>query len=85
LGVNASVVELKVVGHVGVLCSGPQVADFIVMGFKGSHKLGNVGAGSSKLLGGDGSLSFHCSSKPIGHYAHNLSEFVSAETDEGFG
>jgi hypothetical protein len=85
LGINVSVVELKVVRHVGVPCSGLQVVDFFVAGLECSHEVVDTGAGSSELLGGDGGVLFHCGSKSVGHCSCDFAKFVPAETDEGFG
>jgi hypothetical protein len=80
-----SVVELEVMGHAGVSCSGLQAADLIVVGLEGPHKLVDAGAGGSELLGGDGGASLHCGSKSVGHCAGNFSKFVPTEMNEGFG
>jgi hypothetical protein len=84
LGINASIVELKVMWHVGVPCSGSQVADFFVVGLESPCEVVDVGAGSSELLGGDGGVSFHCGGEPIGHCVCDFAEFVSTEANEGF-
>ena len=84
MGVNASVVELEVVRHVGIPCSGSQAADFFVMGLECSCEVVDAGAGGGELLGGDGGVSLHCGRKSIGHHACDLAEFVPTETNEGF-
>ena len=83
MGVDASVIELEVVRHVGVSCSGSQVADFFVAGLEHSHEMVDAGAGSSELLGSDGGASLHCGSEAICHCACDFAEFVSAEANEG--
>ena len=45
LGVDMSVIELKVVRHVGVPRSGPQAADFFVMGLECSCEMVDAGVG----------------------------------------
>ena len=85
LGINASIVELKVVGHVDVPHLGLQVADFVIAGLKGSYELIDVGVGHGELLGSNGSVSLHCGGGSIGHCAHNFGEFIPAEVDEGLG
>jgi hypothetical protein len=84
LGINAPVVELEVVRHVGVPCSGSQAVDFFVAGLECPHEMINAGAGSGELLGGNGGASFHRGGESIGHCACNFAEFVPAEMDEGF-
>ena len=84
LGVDASVIELEVVRHVGVSCSGLQAVDFFVAGLKCSREMVDMGVGSSELLGGDGGVSLHCGSKSVGHCARDFAELVSAEADKGF-
>jgi hypothetical protein len=84
LGVNTSIVELKVIRHVNIPYSGLQVADLIVTGFRGFCELVDIGVGSSELLGCDDGILLHCSSESIGHHSCDFSEFVPAETDEGF-
>jgi hypothetical protein len=79
LGIDASVVELEVVRHVGVSCSGSQVADFFIAGLERSCEMVDTGAGSSELLGGDGG------GEAIRHCAHDFAEFVSTEANEGLG
>jgi hypothetical protein len=83
LGVDASVIELEVVRHVGVSCSGSQAADFFVAGLKRSCEVVDTGAGSGELLGGDGGASLHCGGEAVCHYACDFAEFVSAEANEG--
>ena len=78
-----SVIELKVVWHVGVSCSGSQAVDFFVAGLECSCKVVDAGAGSSELLGSDGGASLHCGSEAICHCACDFAEFVSAEANEG--
>jgi hypothetical protein len=85
LGVDASIVELEVVWHVGVPRSGSQVVDFLVMGLECPCKVVDVGAGSGELLGGDGGASLHCGRKSVGHRSRDFAEFIPAETDESFG
>jgi hypothetical protein len=84
LGVDTPVVELKVVWHVGIPCSSLQGVDFFVAGLKRSCEMGDMGAGSSELLGSDGGASFHCGGESVGHHACDFAEFISAEADEGF-
>ena len=79
-----SVVELKVVWHVGVPCLGSQAADFLVAGLKCPHEVVDMGAGSGELLGSDGGASFHCGHESVGHRSCDFAEFVSAEANEGF-
>jgi hypothetical protein len=85
LGVDASVVVLKVVRHVGVSRLGSQAADFFITGLECPCKVVDVGTGSSKLLGGDGGALLHCGHESIGHCSHDFAEFIPAEADEGFG
>jgi len=84
LSVDASVVELKVMWHVGVPFSGSQAADFLIAGLKCHHKVVDMGAGGGELLGGDGGASFHCGCESVGHHSCDFAEFVSAEANEGF-
>ena len=79
LSVDMSVVELEVVWHVGVPCSGSQAVDFLVAGLECPREVVDMGAG------GDGGASFHCGHKSVGHCSCNFAEFVSAEANEGFG
>jgi hypothetical protein len=83
LGVDASVVELEVVQHVGVSCSGLQTADFFIAGLERSRKVVDAGAGSSELLGGDGGASLHRGGKAVCHRSCDFAEFISAEANEG--
>ena len=83
MGIDASVVELEVVWHVGVPRLGSQAADFFVMGLECSRKVVDAGAGGGELLGGDGGASLHCGSEAVCHCARNFAEFVSAEANEG--
>jgi hypothetical protein len=85
LGIDASVVELEIVWHVGIPCSGSQVADLFVVGLNSPCKVVDVGMGGGELLGGDGGVLLHCGGEPVGHCAHDFTEFVSAEANEGFG
>ena len=83
LGVDVSVVELKVVWHVGIPHSGPEVADLLITGLKGPCEVVNAGAGGGELLGGDGGASLHRGGKAVCHCACDFAEFVSAEANEG--
>ena len=85
MSIDTSVVELEVVWHVGVACSGSQVADFLVVGLEGPHEVVDTGMGGGELLGGDGGASFHCGGESVGHRLCDFAEFVSAEANEGFG
>jgi hypothetical protein len=85
LGVDASVVELEVVRHVGVPHSGSQVADFLVAGLECPHEVVDACAGSGELLGGDGGASLPCGCESVGHCSCDFAEFIPAEADEGFG
>ena len=84
MSINTSVIELKVVWHVGVPYSSLQAADFFVAGLKCSHKMVDAGAGSSELLGRNGGASLHCGGKAVCHCMRDFTEFISAEVDEGF-
>jgi len=83
LGVDASVIELEVMRHVGVSCSGLQAADFFVAGLKRSCEMVDTGAGSGELLGGDGGVLLHRGSEAVCHCVRDFAEFVSAEANEG--
>jgi hypothetical protein len=85
LSIDVSIVELEVVWHVGMSCSGSQAADFFIAGLKCSRQVVDVGAGGGELLGGDGGALFHCGCESIGHHSRDFAEFVSTEADEGFG
>jgi hypothetical protein len=85
LSVNTSVVELEVMRHVSMPCSGSQVVDFLVAGLECSRKVVDTGMGGGELLGGDGGASFHCGRESIGHHSCDFAEFVPAEVNEGFG
>ena len=85
MGIDVPIVELKVVWHVGVPCSGSQVANFFVTGLKCFCEVVDVGVGSGELLGSDGGASLHCGGEAICHCGCDFTEFISAETDEGFG
>jgi hypothetical protein len=84
LGVDASIVELEVMQHVGIPRSGSQAADFLVMGLESPSEVIDAGTGSGELLGGDGGVSLHCGGKSVGHCARDFAELVSAEADKGF-
>ena len=85
MSIDTSVVELEVVWHVGVPCSGSQAVDFLIVGLECSHEVVDTGMGGGELLGGDSGASFHCGHGPVGHRSCNFTEFVPAETNEGFG
>ena len=85
MGVDASIVELEVVWHVGVPRSGSQVVDFLVMGLECPCEVVDVGVGSGELVGGDGGVSLHCGCESIGHRSRNFAEFIPTEMDESFG
>jgi hypothetical protein len=85
LGIDAPVVELEVMQHVGIPHSGSQVADFFVVGLECSRKAVDMGMGGSELLGGDGGASLHCGGESVGHCTCDFTEFVPTEADEGFG
>jgi len=85
LGIDVSVVELEVVWHVGVPCSGSQAVDFLVAGLECPCEVVDAGTGSGKLLGGDGGALLHCGHEPIGHCSRDFAESIPAEVDEGFG
>jgi hypothetical protein len=72
------------VWHVGVPCSGLQVADFLVAGLEHPCEVVDAGTGGSELLGSDGGAPLHCGCESIGHGSHNFTEFIPAEADEGF-
>jgi len=78
------IVELEVVWHVGIPCSGSQVVDLFVVGFESSHEVVDARVGSAELLGGNGSVSLHCGSESIGHCVCNFGKFISTKTNEGF-
>ena len=54
-------------------------------GLESPHEVVNVGAGSSELLGGDGSVSFHYSGESVGYCSCDFSKFISTEANEGLG
>ena len=85
MGVDVSIVELKVVQHVGMPRSGSQAADFLVAGLKCPCKVIDAGSGGGELLGGDGGASLHCGCQSVGHYSHDFAKLISTEADEGFG
>ena len=74
-----SIVELEVVWHVGVPCSGSQAVDFLVAGLECPCKVVDMGAG------GDGGASFHYGGESVGHRSCNFAEFISTEANEGLG
>ena len=80
-----SIVELEVMWHIGVPCSGSQAVDFLIVGLECSHEVVDTGMGGSELLGGDGGASFHCGCESVGHHSRDFAEFVSTEVNEGFG
>jgi hypothetical protein len=83
LGIDTSVIELKVVQHVGISHSGSQAVDSVVVGLKCSREMVDAGAGGSELLGGDGGASLHCGGEPVHNCMCDFTEFVSTEADEG--
>ena len=84
MSIDTSVVELEVVWHVGVPCSGSQVADFLIAGLECPCEVVDASTGGGELLGGDGGVSLHCGGKSVGHCARDFAELVSAEADKGF-
>ena len=85
MGVDLPVVELVVVGDVGIACVCSQVADFLITLLEGSCQLVDVHVGHSKLLGGNGSTALHDGHEAIDDGAGNVTEFVPSEVDEGLG
>jgi hypothetical protein len=85
LSVDASVVKLEVVWHVGMPRLGSQAADFLIAGLECPCEVVDAGMGGGELLGSDGGASLHCGCESVGHGSCDFAEFIPTEADEGFG
>ena len=83
MGVDSSIVELIVVGDVGIACACLQAADFLITLLKGPHQLVNMHVGCSKLLGSDGSMALHGGCEAVDNGASNVTEFIPSEVNKG--
>ena len=80
--VDASLVELVVVGHVDVPRACPEASYFAVSGLKSRRQAVDVVSGFSDLLSGDVGPSFDGGSEAKGHGAGDFAELFFAEADE---
>jgi len=80
--VDASLVELVVVGHIDVPGACPEVSYLAVPGFESRCQAVDVVSGFSDLLGGNVGPSFDGGGEAEGHGAGDFAEFLLTEADE---
>jgi len=80
--VDASLVELVVVGHVDVPSAHPETSYFAVSGLESHHQAVDAVSGFSELLSGNVGPSFDGGGEAKGHGAGDFGELFLVEADK---